>query len=150
MREIQRRLDIPLSTLEYHLDYLQRHSVLVMEDDRRYCRYFDEDLDEEDRVIISVLRQKRMREIVLLTLSNEVKCFKDLKEDIGLAGSTLSSYLKILEKRCVLEKIQVGNESCYRVVDDEAVIRSLLVYRSSSVDKLVDKVLESLFEMNVG
>jgi predicted transcriptional regulator len=149
MRELQRRLDIPLSTLEYHLDYLQRRDILVMEDDRRYCRYFGENLDEVDRRVLSALRQKRMREIILLTLSDEMKCFKDLKDEIGIAASTLSSYLKNLENREILERTRVGNETCYSVNNEDNVIRSLLIYQSSFVDRLVDRVLESFLELEM-
>jgi predicted transcriptional regulator len=147
MRELQRRLDIPLSTLEYHLDYLQRRDILVMEDDRRYCRYFGENLDKVDRRVLSALRQKRMREIILLTISDEMKCFKDLMDEIGIAASTLSSYLKNLENREILKKTRIGNENCYSVNNEDKVIRSLLIYHSSFVDRLVDRVLESLLEV---
>jgi predicted transcriptional regulator len=149
MREFQRRLNIPLSTLEYHLDYLQRRKILVMEDDRRYCRYFGENLDEADRIILSALRQKRMREIILLTLSDEMKCFKDLMEEIGIAASTLSTYLKNLENGEILDKTRIGNENCYSVNNEDSVIRSLLVYQSSFVDRLVDRVLESFLELEI-
>jgi predicted transcriptional regulator len=120
-----------------------------MEDDRRYCRYFGDEFSEVDREILSALRQRRMREIILLTLYDEMKCFKDLMDEIGIAASTLSSYLTNLENRGILYKTRVGNETCYRLNHEDNVIRSLLVYQSSFVDKLVDKVLESLLEIEI-
>ncbi len=149
MRELQRKLDIPLSTLEYHLDYLERKEILSQEDDRRYCRYFAEELTEAERKLLSALRQKRLREIILLTLSEELLCFKDLSREINIADSTLSHYLGLLCDNNILEREKIGAENCYRVASEATVVRSLLCYKTSFVDKLVDNVLASFIEIEM-
>lgn len=149
MRELQRRLDIPLSTLEYHLDYLERKDILSQEDDRRYCRYFAEDHTDDEKTLLSALRQKRLREIILLVLSEELLCFKELSNEIMIADSTLSHYLSLLCEKGILVKERIGAESCYKVRSEETVVRSLLCYQTSFVDKLVDNVLSSFLDVDL-
>ena len=149
MRELQRKLDIPLSTLEYHLDYLEKKDVLSQEDDRRYCRYFADEHSEEEKTLLSALRQKRLREIILLVLSEELICFKELINEISIAESTLSHYLRYLSEREILVRERIGVETCYRLKSEKTVVYSLLCYQTSFVDKLVDNVLNSFLEVNL-
>ena len=148
MRELQRRLDIPLSTLEYHLDYLEKNEILSQEDDRRYCRYFSEEHSKEEKTLLSALRQKRLREIILLVLSEGNLCFKDIIKEVSIAESTLSHYLKLLTEREILVKEKLGTENCYRLKSEKNVVYSLLCYKTSFIDSLVDKVLASFLEVD--
>jgi predicted transcriptional regulator len=147
MRELQRQLSIPLSTLEYHLDYLEKTDILSQEDDRRYCRYFSDEHSKEEKTLLSALRQKRLREIILLVLSEGHICFKDLIKEVTIAASTLSHYLKLLTERDILIKDRLGTETCYRLRSEKNVVYSLLCYKTSFVDSLVDKVLGSFLEV---
>jgi predicted transcriptional regulator len=149
MREIQRRLGIPLTSLEYHLNYLERKKILVQEEDRRYCRYFVEEHTDDEKRVLSALRQKRLREIVLLILDGEVMCFQELSREIEIADSTLSHYLKLLCDNQIVHKERLGAETCYKLVSEDTVLRSLLCYKSSFVDKLVDKVLEAFIDVEI-
>jgi predicted transcriptional regulator len=148
LRELQRRLKMPLSTLEYHLDYLEKKEILALEDDRRYCRYFAEKLTPDDKELLSVLRQKRLLEIILQTLSEEQICFKELSHKIMIADSTLSHYLGILTQKEILIKERIGTETCYKLKSEKRILRSLFCYKSSFVDKLVDKVLSLFLEID--
>ena len=148
MRELQRRLQIPLTTLEYHLDYLENKDILSLKDDRRYCRYFPEEISEDEKTLLSALRQKRLREIILLVLSEELVCFKELSDEIRIADSTLSHYLKLLSMKEILVKERIGSETCYKVKSEKTVVQSLLCYKESFVDKLVDNVLASFIEVD--
>ena len=49
MRGLQRQLEMPLASLEYHLDYMVRKNVLLKEIDGRYTRYYARPLEKEDQ-----------------------------------------------------------------------------------------------------
>jgi predicted transcriptional regulator len=149
MRELQRQLEIPLSTLEYHLDYLEKKDIVSLEDDRRYCRYFAEDHTEYEKKLLSALRQRRLREIILLVLSEKLMSFKELSKEIRIADSTLSHYLGFLSDDEILVRERIGNESYYRIFSEDIVIRMLLCYKTSFVDKLVDNVLSSFLDVDL-
>ena len=145
LREIQRRLKIPLSSLEHHVDYMIRHNVLYKERDGRYVRYFAGQVTEEERRLISALRHKKLREIVLVVLEQKKVKFQDLRKDFDLPSSTLSYYLKHLVENCILRRQKIGYESIYSI-QDERVGKVLVMYEPSFADRLVDKVLRTFME----
>jgi len=146
LRELQRVLDIPLTTLEYHLTYMSRKRILFGESDGHYKRYYARPLDAEDKKILSALRQKRMREIVLMVMVNKKAKYQFLSDYLKLPPSTLSFYLKYLVENNVLARDKIGYENIYTVRDEDRVARVLIAYKSSFLDKVVDKALSTWME----
>jgi predicted transcriptional regulator len=146
-RELQRQLQISLSTLDYHLDYLVRKGILSREEDGYYTRFYDVRLTNSDKKILKILRQKRMREILLITLSKVKVKYQMLLDDLSIPPSTLSFYLKRLVDLGILLRHQIGRESMYTIADEETLSRLLMIYRTSFVDKLIDKTLATWMEI---
>src|SRR4030066_1340154 len=146
MRELQRVLDMPLTTLEYHLTYMEHKKILFSEADSHYRRYYARPLDSEDKKILSALRQKRMREIVFVVLINKKVKYQFLADYLKMPNSTLSFYLKYLVDNMVLAKEKIGYENIYIVQDEDRVARVLIAYKSSFIDKVVDKALNTWME----
>jgi predicted transcriptional regulator len=145
LRELQRRLVLPLTSLEYHLNYMVRKNVMYKERDGRFTRFYARLLDEKDMEVISVLRQRRLREIVLIILGKDGAKFQELQGILGLPSSTLFYYLKHLMDHEVITRDQVGSETVYNVNDDR-VAKALIAYKPSFLDKLVDKALYAFME----
>jgi predicted transcriptional regulator len=145
LRELQRRLKIPLSSLEHHIDYMIRHNVLYKERDGRYARYFASQSTKEERKLISALRHERLREIVSLLLEEEEVKFQDLRSHLELPASSLSYFLKYLVDRGIIRREKVGYENMYSI-QDQRVGKVLVIYEPSFTDKLVDKVSRAFIE----
>lgn len=145
LRELQRRLGIPLSSLEHHVDYMIRKDVLYRQRDGRYTRYFSRQLTEDERQLISVLRHEKLREIVSIVLEEKKVKFQDLVDYLDLPSSTLSYYLKHLVDHHVLSREKVGYDTVYSV-QDKRVERVILIYEPGLTDKLVDKVMSAFLE----
>ena len=146
LRELQRLLDIPLTTLEYHLSYMVRKKIVFGETEGHYKRYYTKPLDKEDKKILSALRQKRIREIVITVIANEKAKYQYLSDYLKLPHSTLSFYLKYLVEKEILERNKVGYETIYTVKDEDRVAKVLIAYKASFIDKLVDKTLSTWLE----
>jgi predicted transcriptional regulator len=146
LRELQRRLKIPLSSLDYHLDYLVRQDLLYREGDGFYTRYFDEDLDKRDREILSILRQRRLREIFLVVISESKVPFSYLMARLNIPASTLSLYLKKLVENDLVERHSIGREKYYTIKDEAKVANLLVLYKTSFMDRLIDNALITLLE----
>ena len=145
LRELQRRLEIPLSSLEHHVDYMVRHQVIYKEKSGGYTRFFAQLPTDEERRLISALRNEKMREIVAIVLDKKDAKFQDLKDDLNLPSSTLSYYLKYLVDHQILDRQQIGYESIYSI-QDLKVRKALVLAEPSFTDKLIDKVLRSFLE----
>ena len=137
LRELQRNLNIPLTTLEYHLSYMARKKIIYSETDTHYKRYYAKPLDDADKKVLSALRQKRMREIVLLVLSNGKAKYQYMSDYLKIPHSTLSFYLKYLVDNSILVKDKVGYETIYTVKDEDKVAKVLVAYKASFLDKLI-------------
>lgn len=146
LRHIERSLKMPHSSLEYHLNYMARKKIVSREKNGRYKRYFVRPLDFDDKRILSALRQKRMREIVLRVLLNRKARYQVLLNALRIPSSTLSLYLKYLVDRNILKRHRIGRENVYTVQDEDRVAKVLISYKSSFVDRLVDKVLNTWME----
>jgi predicted transcriptional regulator len=145
MRELQRRLDLPLTSLEYHLDYMVRRNVLRREREGRYTRFYARLLDEKDEKVISILRQRKLREIILLIIAKDGITFRGLQNITKLPTSTLSYYIKQLTDHGLISKQRVGHEILYKT-KDARVEKVLVGYRSSFLDRLIDRVLFTFAE----
>jgi predicted transcriptional regulator len=145
LREIQRLLDMPLSTVDYHLNYLASKQIIlrdpIQDNARRLIRYYTKPFDEEDKRVMAALRQKRMREIVFFMLLNSNVRFSILMKQLNIPRSTLSFYLNYLVRRGILERERTGYEHVYTLKLKDRVEKIIIAYRSSFVDKLVDKAM---------
>jgi predicted transcriptional regulator len=139
LRQLQRIMCIPLASLQYHLNYMARRNVIFEEKSEHYTRYYCKPLEPGDKKVLSVLRQKRLREIVLVILvSKKAKC-QFMVDALKLSPSTISFYLKYLVDNCILERTKIGYENIYTLKDEDRIAKILIAYQSSFVDKIVDK-----------
>lgn len=146
LRELQRISEIPLTTLEYHISYMIRKKIVFAETQDHHKRYYTKPLDPEDKKVLSALRQKRMREIVLVVLESGKAKYQLLAERLNLSHSTLSSYLKYLVNKNILAKEKIGYENLYTVREEDRVAKVLVAYKPSFLDKLVDTALDTWME----
>ena len=147
MREIQRRLNMPIGVLKFHIRYLIKHEIITEKTDRYYKRYYlTGTLGSLDKELLSALRQEQPRWIILHLLDHPGAKHKYLLVKFNIKPSTLSFYLKgLIDKRIVVRR-RAGRESSYTLVNPEGIIRVLVNYRPSFFDKLVDRFLETWFE----
>jgi predicted transcriptional regulator len=146
LREIERRTEIPLSTLNYHLDFLVRYKLLERETDGHYTRFYAQDVEEDEKKLLTVLRQKTLRNILLELINRERMSYQELLEHLQIPASTLSFYMnKLLEADTVLLH-RIGRENFYTIKNEHKVARTLIVYKSSFLDNLVDNVLSTWME----
>ena len=146
LRELQRILNMPLTTLEYHLSYMARKKILFAETQGHHKRYYTKPLDSEDKKVLAALRQKRMRQIVLIILANGKAKYQLLADQLKLSHSTLSPYLKYLVSNNILVKDKIGYENLYTVQDEDRVAKVLTAYKQSFLDRLVDNALDIWME----
>ncbi len=148
-REIARRLDISLSTLDYHLHYMEKRGLLVSKKDGRYTRYFAaKKVGMEDKKIISLLRQQTPRQIVLYLLEYPGAIHKDICSAVGKSPSTVSFHLKKLVTAGIVEATSLGRKTAYQVVDEERVVNALITYQDTFVDSAVDSFVDTWMSLH--
>jgi predicted transcriptional regulator len=143
-REIHRRLDIPTSVVEYHLKYMEDRDMLVSRMEGRYKRYYVQGrMGSSDKTLLSMLRQKVPRRIIMHVALNPGVNHRDLTDAVGISPSTLSYHMKKLLGKEVLRQVREGRENRYWVVDEDAVGQALLTYKESFLDEVVDSFAQT-------
>ncbi len=67
LRELERRLDLVVGSLQYHLHYLEKNNLISRFKDEEYVRYFVSKKipEKHEREIIYFLRRKGSRHILI-------------------------------------------------------------------------------------
>lgn len=147
LREIERLTNLPLGVVRYHLDRLQREELIFAKEDRYFKRFFPKGrIPNVPTETFAVLRQESLRRIVLHLLNSPGATHANLMAALNLPASTLSTYLSILLQKNVLRRERKGRENLYFVADEESVVKVLMVYRPSFLDKLVDSAISLYLE----
>ncbi|MBI2579161.1 MAG: winged helix-turn-helix transcriptional regulator, partial [Candidatus Aenigmarchaeota archaeon] len=97
----------------------------------------------EDKELLSLLRQERIRKILIHLMENRKSNARKISDELGVSPSNLSWYLKmLLEKKLVVQK-RKGRFRFYSVSDEKRIIKYLVAYKASFFDKAVDRFIES-------
>ncbi len=143
-REMARKLQMSLSTLDYHLHYLEKREIIVSKKDGRYTRYFvSRKIGAQDKRTISLLRQKTPRNIVLFLLLNPKALHKEICNEIKKSPSTISFHLKKLIDAGIISAISIGRGTAYEVINAEKIVDVLITYKRTFLDDAVDKFIET-------
>jgi signal transduction histidine kinase/DNA-binding response OmpR family regulator len=135
LRKIERDLNIRLSTLRYHLNYLEKNGSIVSQKQDNLKVYFPSGkLRSHMRTMMPLLQQKRFRDIILILIDSPGLTFSQIAERISTSPSTASKYIKTLEDQKLLVHDQLGREKRYRVNDERNVIELLRTYKDFMAD----------------
>ena len=142
-RELQRRLNMQVGMLEYHLEVLKKNGLVVSKESGKYVRYYpNTHMTREERKIIGLLRNEKMRNILIFILERGEVTHRELSQGLGMKSSTLSYYLNTLVKEGIVKKESRGRERYYRVAKEDEVASTIIRYRKSFLDSVVDNFVK--------
>jgi len=148
-REISRRLDIPMGVVEYHINYMLKRDMIVARKEGRYKRYYTEGkIGSKEKKVLAFLRKDVPRAIIMHLMLNPGARHRDLKGELGISGSTLSFHLKKMLRKDVIREEEDEGHKRFHVVDPETVSHTLIIYKRSFMDDLVDSFTDTWMEMN--
>jgi predicted transcriptional regulator len=123
-------LQMRISHVEYHVNYLEKHDIVIVEKSTGYKRvYVKGTIGVQDKRYLSVLRQKTLLQIVLFLLKNDTVQHKDILENVPVAPSTLSYHLKKLVKHEIIDVQRYGENKGYHLKNREEIITWLIQYK---------------------
>jgi len=110
VREISRKLDIPFSTLKYHLNYLEKNELIISEVDDKYNRYFiSQTIGNKEKKILNFLRKRATLHIVIWFII-AVQCSqKDMGRFLGKHPATISFHLRKMKNAGIIEEVTISN-----------------------------------------
>jgi len=148
-RELARVLNIPLSTLDYHLYYIRQRGLIKAKSDGRYKRYYVAgDIGVQEGKVIAILRQKVTRNIIMFLLLHPESTHRDVSNHIELAKSTTTFHLNKLIDLEIITQTKIGRETKYIISNPDHISDLLIIYKKTFLDKSVDRFLDTWFEIN--
>lgn len=144
-RELQRRTSLATGSLDYHLHFLYKNGLIRKEKAGRFTRYYSARVSysDEEKHVLSILRQKTLRRVVLFLLQKEQANATEIGEACQLKPSNLSGHLKTLEQNGIVEFVKRGRYRLYSVKEKETIINCLVLHKKSFLDRLVDNFINA-------
>lgn len=137
-RELCRQLQIPKSTLSYHLNYLQKRGLLIAKSVGGYLRYYaQQKVSNFDKQVLNLLRQEIPRDLIIYIRLNPDSSRKEICREFGKGLSTIHFQLNKLMKIGILDRIQHKKEIKYRIWDDKSIDKILIQYKKSLLSNVV-------------
>jgi predicted transcriptional regulator len=141
--QLKRDLEMETGLLQHHLRTLEDYDVLTSEDHQGKRRLFvAQELDEEERAILSSLRYETTRHILLFLLEERKARNREIAEELGVSPATVSWHVSRLVENGIVSEVRDGRTTRYTVTDEELTMQLLVRYRESFVDRAVDNVID--------
>jgi predicted transcriptional regulator len=147
-RELQRQLNMPIGMLDYHLKYLEKNGVIVSRPNTYYTRYYpyERELGEDEKSILSFLRQEIPRGIIIYLLQNPRAKHREILSSFNVSGATLSYHLKRMAEKGIVKQLRLGRESEFSLKDETKTMNLIIRYRRSFLDRIVDTFTRNWLE----
>ncbi len=142
-RELQRKNNIGIGNLNHHLNYLQKLNLIKIEKSKGNKRFYPLGLNDHERNILGVLRQKKFRLIILKLLKEKSITHKNIIDYLKISPSSITWYLSQLIDRNILIMLEKEKQKHYQLENKDEIIKVLVTYRESFVDKLVDSFVDA-------
>ncbi len=144
IREMESALELSIGDLQYHLGQLEKGGLITTHDDGHRKNYFaTEQVQLIDREIISIVRLKTPRRIIIFLMLNPDSSFKEILAQFNFTKGALSFHLKRLLKSSIIQKAKRERESIFRIVDEERMSQVLMTYRSGIADETLDNLIDT-------
>lgn len=143
LREMERSLSLSVGDLQYHLHQLEKAELITPHEEGKRKRYFvREEVPSIDRKVLSVIRMKTPRRIVIFLLLNPESSFKEILAEFNFTKGALSFQLKRLIKAGLVVKGRRESENIYRISDEERIGQVLITYKSSIIDEVMGDFID--------
>lgn len=148
LRGLAERLDMPVSTLEYHCYQLQKHGHLSVREEAGFKAYYPaEGMDRRDKDVLYMVRHEAPRRICAHLILHPGATPKELKQVTALSGPTLSFHLNKLRHSGLIREEAAGRTKRLFVAEPERIATVLVTYRASFLDAAVDRFAAAWLEL---
>jgi DNA-binding MarR family transcriptional regulator len=125
LHDISRKMDIPVTSLKYHLHSLEKNGLIVLRKDGRYNRFFVSlEIGEKEKKILNCFRKKTTLHIILCFFI-AVQCSqKDLSKYLEKHPATISFHLRKMIHAGIIEQVSIENGVIYKETLPSTIKRS--------------------------
>ena len=144
LSEISKKIDIPKTTLLYHLKYLEKKDLILKKSEDGFCRYYATNkVSAKNKKIFSILRHEIPRKILFYIIFHkdyptQIEISKYLKKH----PATVSFHIEKLIDCGLIEKITFGKKIKYKVNTEHDFYNFFITYDKTILNDLMPFALE--------
>ena len=132
--EISRKLNIPKTTLTFHLDNLEKHGLIASIYEDKNSRFFvKQNFGNLEKKLIPILRKETPRNIILYIGWATCASQSELSRELEKSNKTIEKHLKKLLELGVIELVPIENGVMYTVknisIIDRKPVGREVIYR---------------------
>lgn len=136
--KISESLDLSTQLTNYHLLYMERHGVVIIEHEKGYTRcYVKGSIGAEDKQLLSMLRQEIPLTIIVFLLKFPYSRHRDIYKELNISSPLFSYHLRKLVKKGIIKTSTSGEKKGYIVANPKEVTVLLIRYKPTSISKMV-------------
>jgi predicted transcriptional regulator len=127
LRQIKRDLNMPMGTVQYHLDSLEKMGKINSEKHGFHRFYFPIGIFEEhQKNILKILNQETAREILLFIIETQRPTQLDIAEYVKISAPSVNWHIGRLVEFELINEIKDGKFKRYKFVGNSGSIVKLL------------------------
>ena len=147
-RELLRLSGFGNGVLTYHLFMLERKGKIRVHRIRtKITRYYLSQIPDKDTNMLSSLKNKMTRQLVMYILTHDMCSFSSIVECSGKAPSTISWHLNRLRDTGIISVETSERSQHYTLVNSIEVKKILRSYKQAFMDKSVDNYVEMMNQL---
>lgn len=129
MCAISRKMNIPKSTLNYHLKCLIHDGYVIQKQNGKYSRYYVKNMvGENEKKLINLIRQEIPYRIILLLFLDPEASQTKLGEYLNRHPTTVSYHIDKLIELDMIEESACGNHVKYKLKNPSKISDLVLKY----------------------
>lgn len=141
--ELSRKINIPYTTLKYHLNHLIKKGVLVEKNDGKYIRYYvRHKIGEIDKNKLNLFRRETVRNIIMYLDAIPDASLVEIATYWKKNPRTIAFYIKKLMKIGLIESTTKGREKNYRLAEWGEIYDLLITFNNVLFDDELSKYIK--------
>ena len=143
IRDLSRRLEMPKSTLIYHIKYLKKHGFIEENIYENYTRYYAlKQVDRYHKDILNLFREEASCRVILYLAQNQFSTIDEISKNIHKHRSTVSHHLKKLSNAGILRCHKIDGEKKYQLCEGNGRLVFMILTHEDSFDDETKRVIK--------
>jgi len=141
--ELSKKIDMPYSTLKYHLGYMKKRDIIVEKRINKYLRYYAKNMvSAREKEILNILREDTPRMIILYIDAYISASLHEIANFWKKDPRTIAYHIKKISKLDMINSVQIGKEIYYELKDPWELLPVIIKYKNVLFDELLEEYLD--------
>ena len=142
LRRLSRELNIPKTTMEYNLRYLEKQGLIVIKSEGKYHHFYvAKRVGNIDKKVLSTLQKDIARKIILFLFLYPRTSRVDISKELEKPATTIGYHLKKLHNIDIVERDRYKHKIIYKIKKQKEMYKLLITYEKSFFDDTTVRLL---------